>query len=197
MDISKNRLEAFSDGVFAIIITIMVLDLKIPSDGNWTAIMNDAWMSTFLAYLVSFIITASFWVSHHLIISNLKKVDSGLLWINVLTLLPMSLVPITTAWFGEFPNSVAPSVTYGLVYVLSVGALFNLSHIVSKHLANPVVQKRMRRVNRSRIGLIAIGLVGTGLAFIWPPVTGGMVLVVSGGWLFLRAVVHVRALEDL
>ncbi|HJF39011.1 MULTISPECIES: TMEM175 family protein [Weissella] len=193
----KGRLEAFSDGVFAIIITIMVLDLKIPSDGNWTAIMNDAWMSTFLAYLVSFIITASFWVSHHLIISNLKKVDSGLLWINVLTLLPMSLVPITTAWFGEFPNSVAPSVTYGLVYVLSVGALFNLSHIVSKHLANPVVQKRMRRVNRSRIGLIAIGLVGTGLAFIWPPVTGGMVLVVSGGWLFLRAVVHVRALEDL
>ena len=193
----KGRLEAFSDGGFAIIITIMVLDLKIPSDGNWTAIMNDAWMSTFLAYLVSFIITASFWVSHHLIISNLKKVDSGLLWINVLTLLPMSLVPITTAWFGEFPNSVAPSVTYGLVYVLSVGALFNLSHIVSKHLANPVVQKRMRRVNRSRIGLIAIGLVGTGLAFIWPPVTGGMVLVVSGGWLFLRAVVHVRALEDL
>ncbi len=193
----KGRLEAFSDGVFAIIITIMVLDLKIPSDGNWTAIMNDAWMSTFLAYLVSFIITASFWVSHHLIISNLKKVDSGLLWINVLTLLPMSLVPITTAWFGEFPNSVAPSVTYGLVYVLSVGALFNLSHIVSKHLANPVVQKRMRRVNRSRIGLIAIGLVGTGLAFIWPSVTGGMVLVVSGGWLFLRAVVHVRALEDL
>lgn len=193
----KGRLEAFSDGVFAIIITIMVLDLKIPSDGNWTAIMNDAWMSTFLAYLVSFIITASFWVSHHLIISNLKKVDSGLLWINVLTLLPMSLVPITTAWFGEFPNSVAPSVTYGLVYVLSVRALFNLSHIVSKHLANPVVQKRMRRVNRSRIGLIAIGLVGTGLAFIWPPVTGGMVLVVSGGWLFLRAVVHVRALEDL
>ncbi|MCT0020298.1 DUF1211 domain-containing protein [Weissella cibaria] len=193
----KGRLEAFSDGVFAIIITIMVLDLKIPSDGNWTAIMNDAWMSTFLAYLVSFIITASFWVSHHLIISNLKKVDIGLLWINVLTLLPMSLVPITTAWFGEFPNSVAPSVTYGLVYVLSVGALFNLSHIVSKHLANPVVQKRMRRVNRSRIGLIAIGLVGTGLAFIWPPVTGGMVLVVSGGWLFLRAVVHVRALEDL
>lgn len=193
----KGRLEAFSDGVFAIIITIMVLDLKIPSDGNWTAIMNDAWMSTFLAYLVSFIITASFWVSHHLIISNLKKVDSGLLWINVLTLLPMSLVPITTAWFGEFPNSVAPSVTYGLVYVLSVGALFNLSHIVSKHLANPVVQKRMRRVNRSRIRLIAIGLVGTGLAFIWPPVTGGMVLVVSGGWLFLRAVVHVRALEDL
>ncbi|MGY4841897.1 TMEM175 family protein [Weissella cibaria] len=193
----KGRLEAFSDGVFAIIITIMVLDLKIPSDGNWTAIMNDAWMSTFLAYLVSFIITASFWVSHHLIISNLKKVDSGLLWINVLTLLPMSLVPITTAWFGEFPNSVAPSVTYGLVYALSVGALFNLSHIVSKHLANPVVQKRMRRVNRSRIGLIAIGLVGTGLAFIWPPVTGGMVLVVSGGWLFLRAVVHVRALEDL
>lgn len=193
----KGRLEAFSDGVFAIIITIMVLDLKIPSHGNWTAIMNDAWMSTFLAYLVSFIITASFWVSHHLIISNLKKVDSGLLWINVLTLLPMSLVPITTAWFGEFPNSVAPSVTYGLVYVLSVGALFNLSHIVSKHLANPVVQKRMRRVNRSRIGLIAIGLVGTGWAFIWPPVTGGMVLVVSGGWLFLRAVVHVRALEDL
>ena len=193
----KGRLEAFSDGVFAIIITIMVLDLKIPSHGNWTAIMNDAWMSTFLAYLVSFIITASFWVSHHLIISNLKKVDSGLLWINVLTLLPMSLVPITTAWFGEFPNSVAPSVTYGLVYVLSVGALFNLSHIVSKRLANPVVQKRMRRVNRSRIGLIAIGLVGTGLAFIWPPVTGGMVLVVSGGWLFLRAVVHVRALEDL
>lgn len=193
----KGRLEAFSDGVFAIIITIMVLDLKIPSHGNWTAIMNDAWMSTFLAYLVSFIITASFWVSHHLIISNLKKVDSGLLWINVMTLLPMSLVPITTAWFGEFPNSVAPSVTYGLVYVLSVGALFNLSHIVSKHLANPVVQKRMRRVNRSRIGLIAIGLVGTGLAFIWPPVTGGMVLVVSGGWLFLRAVVHVRALEDL
>lgn len=193
----KGRLEAFSDGVFAIIITIMVLDLKIPSHGDWTAIMNDAWMSTFLAYLVSFIITASFWVSHHLIISNLKKVDSGLLWINVLTLLPMSLVPITTAWFGEFPNSVAPSVTYGLVYVLSVCALFNLSHIVSKHLANPVVQKRMRRVNRSRIGLIAIGLVGTGLAFIWPPVTGGMVLVVSGGWLFLRAVVHVRALEDL
>ncbi|WP_338154140.1 TMEM175 family protein [Weissella confusa] len=188
---------AFSDGIFAIIITIMVLDLKIPSIGTWAGIGNAAWLSTFLAYLMSFIITASFWVSHHLIISNIEKGDSGVLWTNALTFLPMSLVPITTAWFGEFPTRVAPSVTYGIVYVMSVIALYNLSHVIAKHLDDPAQQKRMWRVNRSRLWLIGIGLIGTGLAFVWPPITGGMVFVISGGWLFLRNVIHVRAIQDM
>ncbi|MBJ7690741.1 DUF1211 domain-containing protein [Weissella confusa] len=175
----------------------MVLDLKIPSIGTWAGIGNAAWLSTFLAYLMSFIITASFWVSHHLIISNIEKGDSGVLWTNALTFLPMSLVPITTAWFGEFPTRVAPSVTYGIVYVMSVIALYNLSHVIAKHLDDPAQQKRMWRVNRSRLWLIGIGLIGTGLAFVWPPITGGMVFVISGGWLFLRNVIHVRAIQDM
>ncbi|WP_054735186.1 TMEM175 family protein [Secundilactobacillus similis] len=93
---NKNRLEAFSDGVFAIIITIMVLELKVPETYNWSAI--NALIPTFFAYLMSFIFVLSFWVSHHRMLLRLEKVEASTLWLNGLFLFTLSLLPFSTGW---------------------------------------------------------------------------------------------------
>jgi uncharacterized membrane protein len=179
---SKGRLEAFSDGVFAIIITIMVLDIQIPTSGDWTALAEPQFYTRFMAYVVSFLLTTSFWISHHGLFDNIKSVDTALLWINTLALFPISLVPLATAWFGEFPTRVAPSVIYGLVYVGTVIALYVLSHSISSRLTGRH-RNTMRHLNKSRPWLALLGLVGTGFAFFWPPITGVMVLGVTVAWI--------------
>jgi uncharacterized membrane protein len=179
---TKERLENFSDGIFSIIITIMVLDIDIPTTGTWSALTNPMFYSRFLAYVVSFLLITSFWISHHGLFNNIKTLDRTLLWVNALALFPISLVPLATAWFGEFPTKVAPSVVYGLVYVATVIALWVLSHVISQRITGRH-QNAMKRLNRSRPWLVVMGLTGTALAFFWPPATGVMVFGVTTTWI--------------
>ena len=106
----KNRLEAFSDGVLAIIITIMILELKQPvSDG-----MKDflALYPTLLAYLISFLFIAIYWVNHHLIFQRASQVNVKILWCNIAWLFVLSFIPFATAWVGTYPTSFAPLAVY-------------------------------------------------------------------------------------
>ena len=106
----KNRLEAFSDGVLAIIITIMILELKQPvSDG-----LKDflALGPTLLAYLLSFMFIAIYWVNHHLIFQQAKRINVRILWCNIAWLFVMSFIPFATAWVGTYPTSFAPLAVY-------------------------------------------------------------------------------------
>ena len=113
----KNRLEAFSDGVLAIIITIMILELKQPvSDG-----LKDffALGPTLLAYFLSFMFIAIYWVNHHIIFQMAKQINIKILWCNISWLFVMSFIPFATAWVGTYPKSWAPLSIYFLDMLLA------------------------------------------------------------------------------
>ena len=106
----KNRLEAFSDGVLAIIITIMVLELKQPIGDK----LSDLWeiSPVLLAYLVSFLFIAIYWINHHHTFHQVERINIPILWCNIAWMFVMSFIPFTTAWVGSFPTSFAPLAVY-------------------------------------------------------------------------------------
>lgn len=122
----KNRLEAFSDGIIAIIITIMVLEFDIPNDSSWIALW-ELW-PVFVSYALSFFLVGLYWSSHHHLFHKAEKVNNKILWVNLLNLFFLSLTPFATAWMGE--NSFgSPAVTlYAVVLTLTVISYLILVH---------------------------------------------------------------------
>lgn len=122
---NKSRLEAFSDGVLAIIITIMVLELKVPHSGDLTELLS--MLPVFICYLLSFIYIGIYWSNHHHLMHSIRKVNGNILWANLHLLFWLSLVPFTTAWMGEnhFPRG--PVVVYGVNLLLSAVAYYILT----------------------------------------------------------------------
>ena len=120
---TKGRLEAFSDGVIAIIITIMVLELKVPHGGDLHAIQP--LLPVFLSYVLSFVMVGIYWNNHHHLLHACPHVDSKILWANLNLLFWLSLVPVSTAWVGENPGSSLPAALYGAVFLLA-GAAYQL-----------------------------------------------------------------------
>ena len=116
-----NRLEAFSDGVIAVIITIMVLELKVPRDTTLTSLRSLA--PQFLAYLLSFLVVAIMWVNHHHLLHSARRADARLLWSNNNLLFWMSLVPFVTAYMGNNYRDPRAVGLYGVVLVLCASAL--------------------------------------------------------------------------
>ena len=106
----KNRLEAFSDGVLAIVITIMVLELSLPAGDGIKDFANI--LPLLLTYVLSFFFVAIYWVNHHIIFNMLEKVNLKIIWVNIIWLFIISLIPFTTAWAGKYPTSFAPLAVY-------------------------------------------------------------------------------------
>jgi uncharacterized membrane protein len=113
----KSRLEAFSDGVIAILITIMVLSLKSPQGASLSALENDALRSTFLSYVLSFVYLGIYWNNHHHMLHMTQRVSGAILWANLHLLFWLSLVPFVTAWCGETGFAATPTACYGVVLV--------------------------------------------------------------------------------
>src|ERR1041384_2404679 len=114
---TKGRLEAFSDGVIAILITIMVLELKIPEGTDWAALM--AVTPRFLTYAMSFVFLGIYWNNHHHLLHASERINGKVLWANLHLLFWLSLVPATTAWMGENHYEAVPTAVYGMVLFLS------------------------------------------------------------------------------
>jgi uncharacterized membrane protein len=112
-----NRIEAFSDGVIAIIVTIMVLELKLPPDGSPQSLVKVA--PTVLSYILSFIVVAIMWVNHHQLLHAARRADGRLLWANNFLLFCMSLIPFATAYLGQHYTDPLPAALYGFVMALS------------------------------------------------------------------------------
>ena len=108
----KNRLEAFSDGVLAIIITIMVLELKQPVGDKLGNLLELS--PILLSYALSFLFVAIYWVNHHNLFHHVERVNYPILWCNIAWMFSMSFIPFTTAWVGAYPNSFAPVSVYFL-----------------------------------------------------------------------------------
>lgn len=129
---NKSRLEAFSDGVLAIIITIMVLELKVPDDSTWNAILE--LFPIFLSYVLSFIYVGIYWNNHHHMMQLVKRVNGKVLWANLHLLFWLSLFPFATAWMGENHFETRPVVLYGCVMFMAALAYFILERLlVSLH----------------------------------------------------------------
>src|ERR1700722_4587170 len=126
----KNRLEAFSDGVLAIIITIMVLELKVPHETDLAALKPV--LPVFLTYVLSFIYVGIYWNNHHHLIKAAHKVSAAMMWANLHLLFWLSLFPFVTGWMGENHFTPVPTACYGAVLLLASIAYYFLQRIVVK-----------------------------------------------------------------
>jgi uncharacterized membrane protein len=128
MWMSKGRLEAFSDGVIAVIITIMVLELKVPR-GPDLAVLRGV-IPGFLSYVLSFVFVGIYWNNHHHMLSAVRTVNGRILWANLHLLFWLSLIPFVTAWMGENHFAARPVAVYGLVALMAACAYFVLSRLL-------------------------------------------------------------------
>ncbi|ELS30269.1 MULTISPECIES: TMEM175 family protein [Pseudanabaena] len=128
---TKGRLEAFSDGVIAILITIMVLELKVPHESTLEALRP--LIPIFLSYVLSFIYLGIYWNNHHHMLQAVRQVNGGVLWANMHLLFWLSLIPFVTAWSGENLFSAVPVALYGLVLMMSAIAYYILSRLLISH----------------------------------------------------------------
>jgi len=113
----KSRLEAFSDGVIAILITIMVLELKVPQGTDWTALRPV--LPVFLAYVLSFVFLGIYWNNHHHLLHATERITGGIMWANLHLLFWLSLVPFGTGWIGENGFGAVPTAVYGGVLLMA------------------------------------------------------------------------------
>jgi uncharacterized membrane protein len=125
----KNRLEAFSDGVLAIIITIMVLELKVPHGSDWAALQKLS--PVFLSYVLSFIYVGIYWNNHHHLMQAVRHVKGSILWANLHLLFWLSLVPFVTGWMGENHFDTLPVAIYGVVLFMSGVAFVVLAKMLA------------------------------------------------------------------
>jgi uncharacterized membrane protein len=114
---SKGRLEAFSDGVIAILITIMVLELRVPRGADWPALRP--LLPVFLTYVLSFVMLGIYWNNHHLMFQVVGRISGGVLWANLHLLFWLSLVPFVTGWMGENHFTAVPTAVYGAVLLMA------------------------------------------------------------------------------
>jgi uncharacterized membrane protein len=174
-DVSTARLEAFSDGVIAIIVTIMVLELKAPEDTTVAALL--ALWPIFFSYAVSFLIVAIYWVNHRHVIRYATRVTPLLLWINMLVLFTTSLIPFATAWLGEHLTAPVPNVAYGLVLIAGGASFLWLTEIVNRQNAHREDLAAVIRGSRVK-GVITLALYAAGIALA--PFVPGAVLATAG-----------------
>jgi uncharacterized membrane protein len=178
---NKNRLEAFSDGVIAIIITIMVLELKIPHGADWQSISN--LVPKFLSYVISFIYVAIYWNNHHHLLHTVRHVNGSILWSNTHLLFWLSLVPFVTAWAGENHFSELPVAAYTFVLFMAAVAYFILSKaIIAAHGKDSMLSSAIGKDYKGIISVIAYAI-SIPLAFFMTFVSMAIVILIAVVWL--------------
>ena len=177
----SGRLTAFSDGVIAIIITIMVLELRPPHEPTLAGLLGVA--PVFLSYVLSFVIVAIYWNNHHHMMSTVSRVNGAILWANMHLLFWLSLVPFTTAWLGETGGAKWPTVVYGLSLLAPAFAYTLLQSIIIRaHGPDHVLARAVGRDWKGHASL-ALYLGGIGLAFVEPWLGRALFVVVALIWL--------------
>ncbi|MFI5002303.1 MAG: TMEM175 family protein [Reyranellales bacterium] len=178
---SKGRLEAFSDGVIAIIITIMVLELKVPSGSDLAALRP--LIPLVLSYVLSFVFVGIYWNNHHHLLLAAQRITGPVLWANLHLLFWLSLVPVGTAWMGTSHFALWPVVLYGADLLLCALAYYVLSHaLIIHHGAQSVLATAFGRDFK---GKVSIAIYGTAiaLAFVHPLIAVGLYAIVAVIWL--------------
>ena len=178
---TKGRLEAFSDGVIAVIITIMVLELKVPHGAEATALTPLA--ATFLTYVLSFVFTAIYWNNHHHLLHAVHHVTGGTLWANMHLLFWLSLVPFVTGWMDE--NHFAPITVaaYGFVLLCAGIAYFILTRVLlATHGHNSLLAQALGSDFKGKVSLV-LYLAAVALAFVQTWISLALYVLVALMWL--------------
>ena len=176
-----GRLEAFSDGVLAIIITIMVLELRTPHGAELEALRP--LLPKFACYAVSFAFLGIYWVNHHHMLQATRHVDGRILWANLHLLFWLSLVPFVTAWTGESHFASIPVAAYGVVLLLSGCAYFVLSRLlIARHGADSPLARAVGSDFKGRLS-IGLYLAAVGFAFVLPWVSCAIYVGVAIMWM--------------
>ncbi len=177
----KARLEAFSDGVLAIIITIMVLELKVPHGDSVTALVP--LVPVFLSYVLSFVYIGIYWNNHHHMLHAIRHVTGGILWANLHLLFWLSLVPFVTGWMGENHFAALPTALYGVVLLLAAIAFWILQgRIVASQGTESIVAKAVGRDFKGKLSQAAY-IIGIGCAFLAPWISWSLYVLVALIWL--------------
>ena len=178
---SKGRLEAFSDGVLAIIITIMVLELSPPEVASLSALRP--LIPKFLSYVLSFLYVGIYWNNHHHLFQVVERVSGGVLWANLHLLFWLSLFPFVTAWIGESGFLAWPLALYGLVLLMAAVAYYILTRaLLAVHGPDSGLAKALGRDIKGR-GSILLYAVAISLAFFIPWATGLLYWLAAMIWL--------------
>jgi uncharacterized membrane protein len=178
---TRNRLEAFSDGVIAIIITIMVLELRVPT-GSTLMVLRPV-VPVFFSYLLSFVFIGIYWNNHHHLFQVVEQVNGRVLWANLHLLFWLSLTPFVTAWMGENHFAALPVALYGGVLLCSGIAYFILTRaLLSIHSPNSVLATALGEDFKGKISLV-IYLVAIPLAFVKSWLACALYVLVVALWL--------------
>jgi uncharacterized membrane protein len=160
----KDRLLAFSDGVIAIIITIMVLELKAPHGAEWSDLVKLA--PGFFSYVLSFTFVAIYWNNHHHLLYTVSRVNGTILWANMHLLFWLSLIPFATAWLGEHSFAATPAAAYGVVLLAAAVAYFVLQRAIIRAQGSPsLVATAVGRDLKGKVSP-ALYALGIGLSFV-------------------------------
>lgn len=177
----KGRLEAFSDGVIAILITIMVLEFKVPHEKTLAALAP--LLPVFLSYILSFVYLGIYWNNHHHLLQIVERVDGRVLWANLHLLFWLSLIPFVTDWMGESHFAAWPVACYGVVLLFAAVAYFVLVRIlIALHGGNSVLETA---IGRDVKGRVSAGLYGAAvpLAFVSARIACALYIAVAVMWL--------------
>ncbi|MDB6148930.1 MAG: hypothetical protein JWQ44_378 [Chthoniobacter sp.] len=177
----KNRLEAFSDGVLAIIITIMVLELKVPHGSDFAALKP--LLPVFLSYVLSFIYIGIYWNNHHHLVKAATRVTAAIMWANLHLLFWLSLLPFVTGWMGENHFTPLPSAIYGAVLLMAAVAYSILQNlIVTEAGADSRLARSIQRDYKGKLSQV-LYTAGAAISFFRPWLAGCIYVAVALMWL--------------
>jgi uncharacterized membrane protein len=179
--LTKNRLEGFSDGVLAVIITIMVLEMKVPQGGDVAALLP--LLPVFTSYVLSFVFVGVYWNNHHHLLHAANHVTGGILWANLHMLFWLSLIPFVTGWMGQNNFAGLPVALYGFVQLMAGFAFFILAQsLVATHGRDSTLARAIGRDFKGKASLV-IYLVAVPLAFVSPLVAFVLYVAVAVVWI--------------
>jgi TMEM175 potassium channel family protein len=175
-----GRLEAFSDGVMAVIITIMALELKAPEGDDFHALKDR--LPALLIYILSFTFIGIYWNNHHHLLRAARRISAGVMWSNLHLLFWLSLIPVLTEWVGEHYESTAPAATYGVVGLGSAVAFTILTQaIIRADGSASLVAQAVGKDTKGRISLLAYAA-AIALAFVSPWIAYALFVAVAVMW---------------
>ena len=179
---TKSRLEAFSDGVIAIIITIMVLELKIPHESDLAALAG--LLPVFVSYILSFVFVGIYWGNHHHLLHTLHQVNSKIIWANMSLLFALSLIPFSTGWMGENHFDNLPVAVYAINLLLCAITYFILqTSIMSAHSHSTKLIEALKKQEKKGIFSLVVYTISIPCAFFYPIISALLIVFISVIWI--------------
>jgi len=179
---TKNRLEAFSDGVLAIIITIMVLELHIPDKASFLALLK--LYPIFLSYILSFVFIAIYWVNHHHLLHTVHHVNSKIMWANMALLFSLSLIPFTTGWMGHNHFDKVPVALYAINLLLCAIAFYILQKTIMSHYTHSTkLIEALKRQDKKGIISLIVYFISIPCALLYPLISATLFVFIAIIWI--------------